>query len=408
MSLTFRISLLTSLLATACTLVEAQSATDTPVKTIPAPNGNQGWCYYCSDDNAPPLCNSQCTTAINRLCAEDLTLALTTTEQDCEIQYVPPVWEFRDPKASIGRISETECLNNFNGILSNCGKDAGTPTSGVNASYCTASGGGGTAGWQDDGTPITGSARFVVKTKGTDQCGQAQAPWQQATSVIPWDDSWVSPNDQVVLVTDPPSAATASAAFAAMSNFPTPNPACQTQPCNIYGVPYFADSPRNPWEYGQAHMLRHRVTFEGWDPEDGAVRFFNSLHDRCQQWPDNWQVYKNGSESVADFNLISWEKSPARPAIFDNGFVTDYCWCISYALFDASVGIALPVNAFCLAGTQFPSTAEFAGAKKRGLELDEPGLFASVDKLIAKREAMAAKAKRDLIQDISGVEREWS
>lgn len=179
-------------LAAASSLVRAQSATSaaySPVQTIDKPNGDQGWCYYCSDNDAPPLCNSQCTTAINRLCAEDLSESMTTTEQDCEIQYMPPSWEFKRNGARPFNPSESDCLDAFNGILSNCGKDAGQPAHGVNASYCTTSGGGGTFGWKDDGTPIKYHARYVVKTKGTDQCGQAQAPWQQATSVIQWDPS---------------------------------------------------------------------------------------------------------------------------------------------------------------------------------------------------------------------------
>ena len=181
-----------SFLAVTISLVQAQTPASTaasPVVTIPAPNGAGGWCYYCSDDNAPPLCNSQCTTAVNRLCAEDLSESLTSVEQDCEIQYVPPVWEFGRNGARPIMPSESDCLESFNGILSNCGKDAGTPTSGVNASYCTSGGGGGTFGWNDDGSVVRGSGRYVVKTHGTDQCGQAQAPWQQATSVIQWDPS---------------------------------------------------------------------------------------------------------------------------------------------------------------------------------------------------------------------------
>ena len=428
MSVILKASLSAILLATTFIPVNGQAASTTspanPIKTIPAPNGATGWCYYCSDTNAPPLCNSQCSTAINRLCGETLTEALTSTEQDCEIQFLPPTWEFRRNGARPPTISESQCIDSFNGILSNCGKDAGSPVSGVNQSYCTTSGGGGTFGWNDDGTPIAGSARFIVKTTGTDQCGQWQAPWQQAPFVIEFDPSkslspcsiciilssdvvlgWIKDTDQVVLVTDPPSAS-ASAALASMSAMPTLNPVCDTEPCNIFGDPYYASSPQNPWQDGTSHMLRHRVLFEGWDPEAGALTFFNALHDRCQQWPYNWQVYKNGSQSVADFGLPSWQKAPPKPAIFDTGDVTDYCWCISYALFDASVGISLPVNAFCLASTQFPSTNEFAPARKRGLEIDAPSLFKSVDKVIAKRSLEAAKAKRDLIQDISGVERD--
>ena len=184
-------SFFTVLLATTSTFVKAQNTPASPIQTIPAPNGVTGWCYYCSDDNAPPVCNSQCTTAINRLCGEvdGLTAALTSVEQDCEIEYMPPVWNFNRNGARPATITETQCIDSFNGILSNCGKDAGSPVNGVNQSYCTASGGGGTFGWQDDGTPIAGSARFIIKAKGTDQCGQWQAPWQQSPFVVQWDPS---------------------------------------------------------------------------------------------------------------------------------------------------------------------------------------------------------------------------
>ena len=192
MSLRTRVNGLLLSFTAAASFVRAQTpagSAPAAVVTIPAPNGNQGWCYYCSDDNAPPLCNSQCSTAINRLCAENLNEAMTSTEQDCEIQYVPPTWPFLRNGAHPNTPSESQCTDSFNGILANCGKDAGTPISGVNMTYCTASGGGGTFGWNDDGTPISNAARYVIKTKGTDQCGQAQAPWQQADSVIQWDDS---------------------------------------------------------------------------------------------------------------------------------------------------------------------------------------------------------------------------
>lgn len=70
-----------------------------------------------------------------------------------------------------------------------CGKDAGDPVNGVNSNYCTTSGGGGTFGWNDDGSVVPGAARYVITTANTDQCGQAEASWQQATSVIQWNDS---------------------------------------------------------------------------------------------------------------------------------------------------------------------------------------------------------------------------
>lgn len=65
------------------------------------------------------------------------------------------------------------------------GHDAGDPP-GADPNYCTKSGGGGTFGWWDDGTPVKDSHRMIIKTKGTDQCGQAMAAHQQATAVVPW------------------------------------------------------------------------------------------------------------------------------------------------------------------------------------------------------------------------------
>ena len=190
MSSKSRIFFLHLLLAATASLVRAQNPVQSsyaPIQTIDKPNGDQGWCYYCSDNDAPPLCNSQCTTAINRLCAEDLREPMTTIEQDCEIEFMPPSWEFHRNGATHFYPTESQCLDSFNGILSNCGKDAGQPANGVNQSYCTTSGGGGTYGWKDDGSPLPYQARYKIKTKGTGQCGQAQAPWQQADSVISWD-----------------------------------------------------------------------------------------------------------------------------------------------------------------------------------------------------------------------------
>jgi hypothetical protein len=175
-------------------LTTAQQTLDSGIVLIPPPNGDAGWCYYCSDDTAPPLCNSQCSTAIQRLCAESLTEALTSTEKDCQIKYLPPAFPGNNGQWANGaRIqnmpSEQDCTNAFNGVLSMCGKDAGDPVNGVNSNYCTASGGGGTFGWNDDGSVVPGAARYVITTANTDQCGQAEASWQQATSVIQWNDS---------------------------------------------------------------------------------------------------------------------------------------------------------------------------------------------------------------------------
>lgn len=82
---------------------------------------------------------------------------------------------------------------------------------------------------------------------------------------------------------------------------------------------------------------------------------------------------------MADFGLSSWSKKSLSPGIFDVGPETDLCWCIPYAIFDASVGLLTSVTGFCQAQTTFPGTAEFAPARKRGLEFHEgPGLLREV------------------------------
>lgn len=50
---------------------------------------------------------------------------------------------------------------------------------------------------------------------------------------------------------------------------------------------------------------------------------------------------------------------------------SDVCWCIPYAIFDASVGIQMALNAFCDSTIVFSGTQEFSPAKKtrkRGYE----------------------------------------
>lgn len=422
MSPSLNLSLVPFILSAISSLVSAQTTDPaTGVVTIPKPNNSAGWCYYCSNNNAPALCNQDCNVAIQRLCAENLNDALTTTERSCHLSYLPPPYEWNRKKAHTLQPTESQCISLFSGIPSNCGKDAGTPalagtngSPGVNLTYCTTSGGGGTYGWMDDGTPIDGQSRMIIKTPNTDQCGQSKASWQQATSLVQWEDcktplphpttlpptnkpptAWIGPNDQVVLDTNPPSLS-ASAILASMSAFPAPNPVCESEVCDIYDDPYYVKAVSNPWQDGTQSMLRHRVVFEGWAAEAGAVRFFNALHDRCQAWPYNWQVYKNGTATVADFGLRSFAKKSFAPTIFDVGGETDLCWCIPYAIFDASVGLEMPVTGFCEAKTTFPGTAEFAPARKRGLEFHEgPGLFrevtGTVEEVRQKRKVREAK-----------------
>lgn len=185
---------------------------------------------------------------------------------------------------------------------------------------------------------------------------------------------WIGPNDQVVLDTNPPPL-TGSAAALATAAPPAPNPECDTEVCDIYDNPYYASSPAAPWDEGTKNMARHRVIYEGWSEEPGSIRFFNALHDRCGFWPNNWQVYKNGTapstnETIADFGLPKGRTLP--PSLFvDQTMPSDVCWCIPYAIFEASVGIQMALNAFCDSTIVFSSVHEFTPAKKtrkRGFE----------------------------------------
>lgn len=341
--------LLTALFATTATLVNGQ------IQTIPAPNNDVGWCYYCSDNNAPPLCNAQCTTAINTLCnSGHLDESLQVDEKDCHIEYMPPVWNMGQNGARPIVPDPQICVNKFNGILNSCGKDASVETPNpvnVNQSYCTTSGGGGTWGWNDDGEVMNDQdGRYIIHTTGTKQCGQSKAPWHQATSVIQWNDSWVQPGDQVVLDTNPapvsicPSASTGAPTkrdgIAARADedciptdIPAPNPECDYNDCDIFDNPYFANSTTAPWAEGGKDMMRHRIVYEGWSTDSGSTRLFNSIKDRCGQYPNNFQAYNNpdgGPQRIADFNLPTKE-----------------CWCIPDAIYDASAGITMPRNSFC-------------------------------------------------------------
>lgn len=166
----------------------------TGVETIPAPNNKDGFCYYCTSENAPPLCNRDCDTAIQRLCAEDLDEALTTIEGTCELSYLPPAWQWNTKGAGPVAGTEQKCIEQFKSIISGCGRNAGDePTYDLN--YCTPAGsaGGGTFGWWDDGTPIKDSPRMIIKTANTHQCGQAMAAHQQATKVVVWNDGNTPP-----------------------------------------------------------------------------------------------------------------------------------------------------------------------------------------------------------------------
>ena len=349
--------LLSTLLSLSSRIVLAQQAP----QQIPAPNYNKGWCYYCSDYDAPPLCNAQCTIAIGTLCKQDLTQSQIVTEQNCTLQYKPPVDpNFNRNGAVPPSPSEYQCSITFNDILASCGRDAGSPESPtVNASYCTTSGGGGTYGWDDDGSVMTdGLGRYIVSTTGTDQCGQNKASWHQATSVVLWNDSWVSDNATVVINTNP-APLDASAASVAAST-PTINPECATEVCDIFQNPYYATTPVAPWPEGGKDSLRHRIVYEGWAPATDSHRLFNSIEDRCGRPPGNWQSYTNGTQNVCDFDLPE-----------------NLCWCVSDAVFDASGGIQLPNAASCPSGTalkpgQQVNRIELRHLRERGVKVMDP------------------------------------
>ena len=334
-------------------------------EVIPAPNNDQGWCYYCSDDNAPPLCNTQCLAAMDKLCAQQLSFDQIVTNENCTLQYKPPV----DPHMGVNgapsvSATQDQCTAAFRGILASCGRDAGTNDTGqVDESYCTTSGGGGTYGWNDDGSVMTGTGRYIVTTNGTDQCGQAQASWHQATSVIRWDPSWVPENATVTINTDPAPVVGGAASGAAAA--PVLNPECGTEVCDIFGQPYYATEPTPPWPEGGKNSLRHRIAFEGWSTDSGSTRLFNSIEDRCGVYPGNFQFYTNKTtvgttQLIADFDLP-----------------TNLCFCVSDAIFDASVGIQLPNEASCpknwnLRPGQNVNRIELRHLRERGLKVRDP------------------------------------
>ena len=164
-------------------LVRAQDT-----QTTDRPNGVDGFCYYCSEESSPPLCHAECVTAINNLCAEDLHHSTNETVGSCQILYLPQVYPWWRGVSRPNVHTESECIELLTGILDQCVRDA--TNSAVDSSYCTASGGGGTWGWHDDGSPVEGKARYRISTPGTGgQCGQTKALEWQADSSMTWDAS---------------------------------------------------------------------------------------------------------------------------------------------------------------------------------------------------------------------------
>ena len=166
-------------------VVEFVIAQEGQLPVINPPNGQEGFPNYCSDDTSPPLCFADCETAINNICHEDLHNAMNETVNSCQVLYLPPVFPWWRNGARANVPGSTECINNLNGILSKFGGDEAS-----NSSYCTEFGGGGTWGWNDDGTPLSLKARYVITTPSIgNHCGQTKALWWQTNKVVSWDSS---------------------------------------------------------------------------------------------------------------------------------------------------------------------------------------------------------------------------
>lgn len=292
-------------------------------------NQNRGWCYFCSDDGAPPLCNKPCATAIEQLCNEDLTQPWTNAEQDCQIQFFPPALASSADKAGAVTTKDT-CVSIFTGILNMCGKDAGDARATYDPGYCTTSGGGGTYGWNDDGSTMTGTGRYRIITKNTNQCGQNKASWKMATSIIQWNDLWVTKDDQVILDTNPPAAA--------IQDFPeppAPNPECEKEVCDPYDHPYYARIGTDKQNWVEAPgTITHRLEFSGFAEDERATALSDALTKRCHVKPRKFTPFRREDTFVADISL------PSNPKL-------NLCDCIPDAIYDASAGITLPSKTWC-------------------------------------------------------------
>ncbi|MCJ1257671.1 hypothetical protein MMC24_005497 [Lignoscripta atroalba] len=275
------------------------------------------WCYVCADvvNNAPPVCNADCATAADRLCAGDRSTALEAVQGSCHLQYMPPTYPSSQPSASV---DEPTCIKAFQSITLMCGRDA-LSAAPFDPHYCTSSGGGGTLGWNYDGTVISGSARYVMKPINADECGQHQAYSELATSSLEWNDSWARPNGLTILVQTP------------ISETLPPAPELQTQGCIgdvcSNGNPaYFAVCEGRPTKQ-DARTMRHRVVFNGWTNSYGQ-ELLAALRLRCNQDVLNWQAWNNGTAWLAEFGIYG-------------------CGCIAAAIFDASVGINVNPRSCC-------------------------------------------------------------
>ncbi|KAL8989906.1 MAG: hypothetical protein Q9169_008253 [Polycauliona sp. 2 TL-2023] len=322
---------------------------------------NAGFCYFCSDNDAPPLCNADCVSAYTELCQGDLHKGLTNVVGDCEVNYFP--------KASTRNgQSERVCTQNFRRIIDNCGKNA-NETGPVKSDYCTSSGGGGTWGWNDDGSIMEREARYTITAKGTNQCGQNEHLNHLASAVIQWDDKWVTDADQVVFDANPPE----------ISDFPAPpapNPLCDLVECDIFDKPYYASKakpgvdpeapppPEDPHSNGKnwgenSGYYRHRVYWAGWSDNAEATAFHNALLLRCPTEPRNFQAWIEGDSHVADME-------------FPHTASEDHCWCIADAIYDASGGIKLDRKTWCEGARTAQTQPEFSPVDDTPVEIASP------------------------------------
>ncbi|KAI4231261.1 MAG: hypothetical protein L6R40_007794 [Gallowayella cf. fulva] len=315
---------------------------------------NKGWCYFCSNDGAPPVCNSQCESAISRLCIGDLTKGWTSIVGGCEVDYRPPVF---DPRQGRIRPTRDQCLNTYSSMLNMCGKDASSDATKHDPKYCTSSGGGGTYGWNDDGSTMTGTARYKIIPPASNQCGQREASWHLATDLVEWNPTWITEEDQVIYDQNPPP----------MPDFPdppAPNPLCKTKECTIFDKPYFVEKNKPNWQETRGYM-RHSVKWQGWadDDDNSAASFKKALRERCGgREPYNFQAYKSGDNRTADFELPHTETN-------------DLCWCIADAVYDASGGIKTERREWC----------EGAVTKTDSLEMNPVGSGGGAEGELRKR-----------------------
>lgn len=58
-----------------------------------------GWCYFCTDDDAPPLCNLDWLKAASDLCKHDLSRPMQSQQFRCLMKYLPPATKPKNGQA---------------------------------------------------------------------------------------------------------------------------------------------------------------------------------------------------------------------------------------------------------------------------------------------------------------------